>query len=44
MLSRQLPGAKGKDAQIADNTKKTVVELQKIGATLGGMGGMVFAP
>jgi hypothetical protein len=44
MLSRQLPGAKGKDAQIADNTKKTVIELQKIGATLGGMGGMVFAP
>ena len=42
-LSRQLPGAKNKEQQIVDNTKKTVVELQKIGATLGGMG-WAFGP
>lgn len=42
-LSRQLPGAKDKTTQIATNTKDTVKELQKIGATIGGMG-FAFGP
>lgn len=43
VLSRQLPGAKDKTSQIAANTKDTVKELQKIGATIGGMG-FAFGP
>lgn len=42
-LSRQLPGAKDKTTQIANNTMNTVKELQKIGATIGGMG-FAFGP